>query len=106
MLDSELLAPAGNYLSAYSALLAGADAIYLGGKNFSARMASQNFTDDELIKIVVLAHLLKKKVYVTMNTLLFQDEFLSAYEYAKFAYKNAHKLCESQKLLNGVYGYE
>ena len=53
MLDSELLAPAGNYLSAYSALLAGADAIYLGGKNFSARMASQNFTDDELIKIVV-----------------------------------------------------
>lgn len=87
MLDSELLAPAGNYLSAYSALLAGADAVYLGGKNFSARMASQNFTDDELIKIVVLAHLLKKKVYVTMNTLLFQDEFLSAYEYAKFLNK-------------------
>ena len=46
-------------------------------------------------------------VTVMLNALTrFSDKQVLTYEYAKFSYKNAHKLCESQKLLNGVYGYE
>ncbi len=80
----ELLSPAGNYLNALSALKGGADAIYLGGKRFSARASADNFSDDELREITRYAHSIGKKVYVTLNTLLYQDEFFEAVEFAKF----------------------
>ena len=84
----ELLSPAGNYLSALCAFNAGADAIYLGGKAFSARMSADNFDDEEMKKIIAYAHLLNKKVFVTMNTLIYQDEFNKAVKYAEFLHQN------------------
>lgn len=83
----ELLSPAGNLISAYSAFKGGADAIYIGGKQFSARASADNFSNDEIKEIVFFAHSIGKKVYVTLNTLLFQDEFFDAVAFAKFLYK-------------------
>jgi len=83
----ELLAPAGNILAAYSAFKGGADAIYLGGKQFSARASADNFSEDEIKEITFYAHSIGRKVYVTLNTLLFQDEFMEAVKFAQFLYK-------------------
>lgn len=66
-MTTELLAPAGNYEKFLTAIRFGADAVYLGGKRFSLRTFADNFTNDELIKAVDLAHSLNKKVYVTAN---------------------------------------
>lgn len=82
----ELLAPAGNLQSAYAAFKGGADAIYLGGKLFSARASADNFSNDEIKEIVFFAHSIGRKVYVTVNTILFQDEFMDAVEFCKFLY--------------------
>lgn len=82
----ELLSPAGNIASAYAAFKGGADAVYIGGKQFSARASADNFTDDEIKEIVFFAHSIGKKIYVTVNTLLFQDEFFEAVEFCKFLY--------------------
>lgn len=82
----ELLSPAGNIQNAYSAFKAGADAIYIGGKSFSARAAANNFTNEEIKEIVFFAHSIGKKVYVTLNTIIFQDEFFVAVEFANFLY--------------------
>ena len=83
----ELLSPAGSYQHAIAAFKAGSDAIYIGGKSFSARMSAENFSDEEILKIIKYAHQIEKKVYVTMNTLLYQDEFFKAVEFAKFLYE-------------------
>ena len=82
----ELLCPAGNLISAYTAFKGGADAIYIGGKQFSARASAENFSNDEIKEIVFYAHSIGKKVYVTLNTLLFQDEFMDAVSFANFLY--------------------
>lgn len=84
----ELLSPSGNYNSSIKAFNAGADAIYIGGKKFSARMSADNFSNEEIIEIINYAHILNKKVYVTMNTLIYQDEFMEAVKYAEFLHKN------------------
>ena len=49
----ELLSPAGSYQHAIAAFKAGSDAIYIGGKSFSARMSAENFSDEEIIKLMV-----------------------------------------------------
>ena len=82
----ELLCPAGNLTAAYSAFKGGADAIYIGGKRFSARASAENFSDEEIKEIVFFAHSIGKKVYVTLNTLLFQDEFMEAVSFANYLY--------------------
>ena len=66
-MNVELLAPAGNYEKLKTALYFGADAVYLGGKNFSLRTFADNFTMDELQSATTLAHAQGKKVYVTAN---------------------------------------
>lgn len=63
----ELLAPAGNYAKLQTALHFGADAVYLGGKQFSLRALSENFTNEQLSQAITLAHARQKKVYVTAN---------------------------------------
>lgn len=63
----ELLMPAGNLKKLKTAFHFGADAVYLGGKAFSLRAFADNFTDEEIIEGIRLAHLLGKKVYVTVN---------------------------------------
>lgn len=80
----ELLVPAGNFEALKAAVFNGADAIYLGGKNFGARAFAGNFDHDELIQAVKLAHLYGAKIYVTMNTMLFEDEIEPALNEALF----------------------
>ncbi|MBR2509348.1 MAG: U32 family peptidase [Lentisphaeria bacterium] len=70
----ELLAPAGNALCAIAAFDAGADAIYCGLGKFNARERSENFTPETMGKIIAYAHSIKRKVYVTFNTILKENE--------------------------------
>ena len=79
----ELLAPAGDIESFYLAIKHGADAVYLAGKAFGARSSAQNFTIEEIQECVEYAHIFDKKVYVTINTLLFDDEFIVLKSYVK-----------------------
>ena len=78
---TELLAPAGNYECFLAAVHAGADAVYLAGKQFGARAAADNFSKEELISAIRYAHLFGRKVYMTINTLLKDDELTGLYEY-------------------------
>jgi putative protease len=84
----ELLAPAGNMESLYAAIEAGADAIYLGGKNFGARAFSKNFNDEEMVKAINYAHIYGVKVYVTCNTLIYDREVSEFLKYVEFLHKN------------------
>lgn len=70
----QILAPAGNRASFLAALAAGADAVYCGLKQFSARMEAKNFTLKELAELSDLAHRKGTSVYITLNTLLKPDE--------------------------------
>ncbi|NLG05424.1 MAG: U32 family peptidase, partial [Clostridia bacterium] len=77
----ELLSPAGNYESLVAAINAGADAIYLAGSQFGARAYAHNFDQNELIEAIELAHLYHKKIYLTVNTLLKNEELDQLYAY-------------------------
>ncbi|MBO4212976.1 MAG: U32 family peptidase, partial [Clostridia bacterium] len=65
----EILSPAGNFEKLISAVRFGADAVYLAGKNFGMRAASDNFSDDELLKAVEYLHERGKKLYLTVNVM-------------------------------------
>ena len=84
----ELLAPAGNIDSLKAAVQAGCDAVYLGGKSFGARAFSKNFSNNELVEAINYAHLYGVKVYVTCNTLVFDEEVPSFLKYVEFLHKN------------------
>lgn len=71
----EILAPCGGEDSLPAALNSGADAVYLGVTAFSARRNAKNFTPEQLREAVRLCHISGVKVYVTVNTLIFDDEF-------------------------------
>jgi len=71
---TELLAPAGNIEALKAAISNGCDAIYLGMNKFGARAYSDNFDIDSLREAIVYAHLRNVKIYVTMNTIIFEDE--------------------------------
>ncbi len=77
----ELLAPAGNPEGFYGAIHAGADAVYLGGRRFGARAYADNFTSKELIACIRYAHIYGRRVYLTVNTLVKEEEFSELYEY-------------------------
>lgn len=83
----EVLAPAGSVESLYAAINNGADAIYLGGDKFSARAYASNFNNEEMKKAVDYAHSYGVKVYVTMNTLLKEEELPKALKYAGYLYE-------------------
>ncbi len=74
-MNVELLAPAGSYAKFLTALQFGADAVYLGGKQFSLRTFADNFTEEELSSAVALAHEKGKKVYVTANVFARNGDF-------------------------------
>lgn len=78
---TELLAPAGNAEAFYGAIHAGADAVYLGGSRFGARAFAENFKSEELIECIHYGHLLGKKIYLTVNTLLKENELNELYDY-------------------------
>lgn len=70
----ELLAPAGDKICFLSAINSGADAIYIGMSDFSARKNAENFNSDNISYYVSYAHSLGVKVYVAINTLVKDDE--------------------------------
>ena len=80
-MNVELLAPAGSYSKMLTALHFGADAVYLGGKNFSLRTFADNFTAEELALAVRFAHERGKKVYVTANIYARNADFALLGEY-------------------------
>ena len=80
----ELLAPAGDMNKLKTAFYFGADAAYIGGKNFSLRALAGNFTDDEIAKAVKYAHSLNKKIYVTVNIFARNSDLDKAAEYFSF----------------------
>ncbi len=73
-MKQELLAPAGDIEAGYAALYYGADAVYLGLKQFSARATATNFDEKNLGEFTGYAHSLGRKVYVALNTLIKEDE--------------------------------
>ena len=83
----ELLAPAGSFDCLVAAIRGGADAIYVGGKKFGARAYAKNFDSEELSRAVTYAHLHKRKIYVTLNTLILDREMEEALEYARELYR-------------------
>lgn len=80
----ELLAPAGSYEALVAAVQNGANAIYLGGNEFSARAFATNFDHDELKKALRYCHLRNVKVYVTVNTLYEDNQFAKLKDYLLF----------------------
>ncbi|MGI6361353.1 MAG: DUF3656 domain-containing U32 family peptidase [Bacillota bacterium] len=84
---TEILAPAGNKEAFWAAIANGADAIYVGSKDFSARAFAENFSDDQLAELIELAHLHKVKVYLAINTLLTDAELPQALSILRHAYE-------------------
>ncbi|MEG2351404.1 MAG: U32 family peptidase [Bacilli bacterium] len=84
----ELLAPAGNFEVLKAAVLAGCDAVYIGGKSFGARSYAGNFTNEEIIDAVKYTHLFGVKLYVTVNTLIYEDEVDEFVSFASFLHKS------------------
>lgn len=74
MKKPELLAPAGDYGCFQAALKAGADAVYIGGQEYGARAYAGNFSRDEVLSALDEAHFYGKKIYLTVNTLMKQEE--------------------------------
>ncbi|MCR5521233.1 MAG: U32 family peptidase [Lachnospiraceae bacterium] len=71
---TELLAPAGSVEALHSAINAGCDAVYIGGKMFGARAYADNPDRDDLLRAIDHCHIFDKKIYLTVNTLLKNDE--------------------------------
>ena len=84
----ELLAPAGDMDCLKYAIEAGADAVYLGGKTFGARSFAKNFTNEEIIEAIKIAHEYGVKIYVTINTLIYDNEVSDFMNYVKFLHEN------------------
>ena len=82
MIKNEILAPVGSLASLYAAIAAGADAVYTGGSKFGARAYADNFDEDTLKKAIDYVHIQGKKIYLTVNTLLKNNEMEhELYEY-------------------------
>lgn len=84
----ELLAPAGNINGLYAAIEAGADAVYIGGYAYSARSYAGNFSNEEIIEAINYAHLYGVKIYVAVNTLIYDDEVETFMNYIDFLHTN------------------
>lgn len=77
----ELLSPAGNYECFLAAIASGADAVYAGGEMFGARAYADNFSRHELLEAIDHAHLYGRKFYLTVNTILKNNEIVKLYDY-------------------------
>ncbi len=84
MKKPELLAPAGSFNTLKYALAYGADAVYVGGEEFSLRTASKNFSRQELEQAVRYTHDLGRKIYVAVNIFCHNDDIAELEEYAKY----------------------
>ncbi len=79
----ELLAPAGDLEKLKTAIIYGADAVYIGGEKFGLRAASKNFSDEEMREGIEFAHSRGKRVYVTCNIIPHNMDFNGVEEYFK-----------------------
>ena len=84
LLKPELLSPVGNFDMLYQAIHNGADAIYLAGHDYGARKYAQNFSKEELQQAISYAHLYDVKVYVTVNTMIYEEEVPNFLDYISF----------------------
>jgi len=82
----EILSPAGSLATLKAAVNNGADAVYIGGRAFSARKNATNFSNEEIEEAITYAHLYGAKVYVAVNTLVCDDELSEVYDFVKFLY--------------------
>ncbi len=82
----EILAPVGNREMLYAAVRSGADAVYLGAKDFSARRNAENFTLENLKSAIEYCHIRGVRVYLTLNILIKDNELELSFELAKNAY--------------------
>ena len=87
MKKPELLAPAGDMETLIMAINSGADAVYVGGEFFSARAFAKNFDKKELVEAVKFCHLYGKKIYVAVNTVIFENEIEKCLNYLKYLYE-------------------
>lgn len=85
MQDFEILSPVKDEENFYQAINNGADAVYLGLTDFNARQKASTFNKDNLVKVVNFAHLIGVKVYVTLNTILIDEEFSKLIQLVKMA---------------------
>lgn len=83
-MKKELLAPAGDFETLKQAVHHGADAIYLGGKKFGARKFASNFDEEEMIHAISYCHLYGVKIYVTVNTMIYEEELEEVIKYVSF----------------------
>lgn len=84
----ELLCPAGNKESLIAAINSGANAVYLSGKKFGARAFAANFSNEELKEAIRIGKVYGVKIYVTMNTLVKENEIEEFLEQVEFLYSN------------------
>lgn len=82
----ELLSPCGSYAALEAAVYAGADAVYIGGKLFNARMGAKNFENDDILRAVGFCHDNGVRLFVTLNTVIYDRAMGGALEYAAFLY--------------------
>lgn len=84
----ELLSPVGNIETLPFAIHNGCDAVYFAGKKFGARKFANNFDNEEIVKAIKYCHLYGVKVYITVNTLVFDNELDEVLEYIGFLYES------------------
>lgn len=100
----EILSPAGSIDALYAGINAGADAVYIGGSKFGARAYADNPDEDELLKAIDYVHLQDKKIYMTVNTLLKDQEIENQlYDYLLPYYKQGLDAIIVQDL--GVFNF-
>ena len=83
----ELLSPVGGFEALYAAVSAGADAVYLGGKDFSARQSAQNFDEADLARAIHYCQKRGVKAYITINTLMSDRELKELAPFLALIYK-------------------
>lgn len=83
----ELLAPAGSFACFRAAVNAGADAVYLGGEKYGARAYAGNFSKEEIMEALRIAHIFGRKIYLTVNTLVKENEFAELVPYIRPLYE-------------------
>lgn len=88
MKKPELLAPVGSKEALIAAIEAGCDAVYLSGKKYGARVYANNFNDTEIVEAIKYAHIYGVKVYVTVNTIIYEHEVEEFIKYIDMLHKN------------------
>lgn len=85
MNNLEILAPAGSMDSLIAGVRNGANAVYMGAEMFSARSNAKNFSADEICEAIKYCHIRNVKTYLTVNTLIHDDELQNAVDLVKYA---------------------